>query len=123
MQTVVCFPTEPQAPFPEFSLRPEYISDKIAAVFGCVDINFPDDPAFSGKFRLHGRDEEAVRRLFDASVRGFLVRDPALHVESVASGLIVYRPGVRVEPAQLRTFLDSSCELLSLFAGNFTLNP
>jgi hypothetical protein len=72
--------------------------DKVASVFGCVDINFPQDAAFSRAYRLHGKDPAAVSAVFNEGVRGFLVRNAQLYVERAAPGLVIYRSGVRLEP-------------------------
>jgi hypothetical protein len=117
-QSVAFLPQADSGVLPDFTLRPENMFDKVATAFGCVDINFPQDEAFSRAYRLHGRDQAAVSGLFDEAVRGFLVRNPQLWVERAAPGLIVYRSGVRLEPETLRVFLDRSLELFSLLAAH-----
>lgn len=116
-QSVAFLPQADSGVLPDFTLRPENVFDKVATAFGCVDINFPQDEAFSRAYRLHGRDQAAVCGSFDEAVRGFLVRNPQLCVERAAPGLIVYRSGVRLEPETLRVFLDRSLELFSLLTA------
>jgi hypothetical protein len=116
-QSVVFLSRSGAGVLPVFTLRPENMLDKLASVFGCVDINFPQDAAFSRAYRLHGRDQAAVSALFNEAVRGFLVRNPQLYIECAAPGLILYRSGVRLEPEALRVFLDRCLEFFFLLGA------
>ncbi len=116
-QSVVFLPQPDAGALPFFTLRPENMLDKVASVFGCVDINFPQDAAFSRVYRLHGKDPAAVSAVFNEGVRGFLVRNAQLYVERAAPGLVIYRSGVRLEPEALRVFLDRCLELFFLLGA------
>lgn len=94
-QTVVAMRAEERAGaeerWPAFELRPEKLTDKVAAVFGKGDIDFEHRPEFSKKVLLRGEDEAAVRRLFDATRIRFFEQNPQWSVESDGEWLVVYR--------------------------------
>jgi hypothetical protein len=66
-QSVAAFSTGPRA-LPDFELRPENVFHKIGAAFGYQDIDVPDYPSFSSHYLVRGKDEPAVRQLFDGTV-------------------------------------------------------
>ena len=114
-QTVVWFHFPENLRLPEFTLRTENLLDKIVSALGVVDINFFQDQDFSTHYRLHGKNEETVRQLFNETVRAYLLRNVKLCAESSGSGVIVYYHGVLINPEELRGFLARCSELLNLF--------
>jgi hypothetical protein len=113
-QTLVCFGMR-EASLPSFSLRPETFWDKIGTWFGYQNIDFDTNPAFSDKYLLRGRDEEAVRALFGEDVLGFFERQPGLSIEGYGHRLIFYRQSKRVDPDNIRGFLEEGFKVLALF--------
>jgi carbonic anhydrase len=113
-QTLACFGMR-EASLPSFSLRPETFWDKIGTWFGYQNINFDTNPGFSDKYLLRGRDEEAVRGLFGEEVLGFFERQPGLSVEGYGHRLIFYRQSKRVDPENIRGFLEEGFKVLALF--------
>jgi len=69
-QTVMAFQL-PGRVLPIFCLRPERVWHEVGAWFGQQDIDFDRWPAFSSKYLLQGRNEEAVRKLFTDEVIAF----------------------------------------------------
>jgi len=64
-RTAVVF-TDPDMEVPEFELRSAGLGHRMfGALFSGHDIELPEDPEFSKKFRLKGPDPLAVRELFD----------------------------------------------------------
>ena len=62
---------------PSFSLEPEVPGDLgqiFAAWAGDQDIDFDDDPEFSRRCLLKGKEEAAIRTLFNPILRGFIVK-------------------------------------------------
>jgi len=57
--------------FPKFALMPEGWFSKIGALFGMKDIDFPDSPEFSDRYRLIGINESGIRELFTPEIRQF----------------------------------------------------
>lgn len=106
--------TIPGARLPAFTLEPEAMFDKLAAVFGAKDFDFTTHPEFSKRYLLRGDDEDGVRRLFTPGVLGWFERNLGLHVEGAGRVLIVYRRG-RVRPAdEVRTALHEGLEIARL---------
>ena len=121
------------SPLPDFELSPGSVA------LGRQDIDFETDPEFSDRYRLRGRDEDAVRRIFRAEVREFFTRPShdedfllvghevgdwrkmdlvteGWYAESRGGWLIVYRPHPRAERAVglLPVYLEMTQELFDL---------
>jgi hypothetical protein len=69
-QTVLLF-YDQSLQLPSFSLRPEHLFDKFANTLGFEDINFPESPTFSKRYRLQGNPEQIVRSLFQLNLLKF----------------------------------------------------
>jgi hypothetical protein len=113
-QTLVCFGMR-DANLPSFSLRPETFWDKIGTWFGYQNINFDNNPVFSDKYLLRGRDEETVRGLFTDDVLAFFERQQGLSIEGYGHRLVFYRQSKRVNPENIRGFLEEGFKVLALF--------
>ncbi|MCX5796490.1 MAG: hypothetical protein NTY77_13435 [Elusimicrobia bacterium] len=113
-QTVAGFHV-PGLGLPAFELRPENILHKVGGLFGYQDIDFDASPEFSGKYLLRGKEEAAVRRLFDAAVLNHFALHSGWRVEGQGEWLAVCREGRRVAPADLRNFLDETKTTLCAF--------
>jgi hypothetical protein len=113
-QTLVCFGIR-NTSLPSFSLRPETFWDKIGTWFGYQNINFDTHPGFSDKYLLRGRDEDAVRALFHDDVLAFFERQHGLSVEGHGHRLLFYRQSKRVDPDNIRGFLEEGFKVLALF--------
>jgi hypothetical protein len=77
---------------PIFALGPENLFHKIGQVFGYQDIDFPENPAFSGRFLLRGPDETAIRKAFTPERISELEPMTGICVEGAGPDLLVYRP-------------------------------
>lgn len=106
-QTVAVFRAEGLG-LPAFELRPENILHKVGGLFGYQDIDFAEHPDFSGKYLLRGKEEPAVRGLFDAAILNHFALHPGWRVEGEGDWLAVLREGRRVAPEELRSFLDET---------------
>ena len=115
-QSVAAFPLG-SGSLPEFELRPENVLHKIGAAFGYQDIDFRDDRGFSARYLVRGRNEDAVRGLFDRRTIEAVQTARNLCVEGGGSWLVVYRAGRRVEPAKIADFLEEARALRSAFAA------
>ena len=113
-QSVISF-RFPGAPLPKFLLRPEGFWDKIGAWMGFQDIDFDDHPEFSSSYLLRGDDEQAVRRLFTAAILDYFTENRKLTTEGCGQALLFYRIEVRVQPQELRSFLEEGWKVLALF--------
>ena len=114
-QTVAAFQLRGAA-LPVFSLRPEYLSDKIAGAIGFQDIDFPLHPDFSKRYLLRGTDEHAVRDVFtDARIESVALYDK-ICIEGGGDWLIVYRTNRRIRPDVFSEFLDEARNVRTIFA-------
>ena len=101
---------------PEFALAQQDALDKIGDTVLHRQINFPSDPAFSGRFRLLGADEDRVRELFTPDMREFLGGiEPEWRIEASGHTLVIFVGGYVVKPAEFDDFVDETTE----FAKNF----
>ena len=114
-QSVIALPLG-RATLPDFEVRPENIFDKIGAAFGYQDIDFPERPGFSSRYLVRGKDEEAVRTLFDGrrieafeSVRG-------VSVEGGGAWIVVYHAGKRKSSLELSALLEEARAIRDAFA-------
>jgi MFS superfamily sulfate permease-like transporter len=80
---------------PQFTLRSEgffdKLFDKVLSFTSSNDIDFQEAPIFSGKLKLTGKDEEAVRRLFSTSLITFLESEEVYHIECNGRALIIFK--------------------------------
>jgi hypothetical protein len=116
-QTVIYF-RSPELDLPAFSLRPKSIVHRIAKLFGYQDIVIATRPAFSKAYLLRGKDEAAVRKLFDDTVVSHFERGNTLVAEGGGTQFVLLRPGKVVEPEQVRFFVQEGFEVLELFWRN-----
>jgi len=100
---------------PEFELEPEYITHKIAQVFGYQDIDFESFPVFSQKYLLRGKDEVKIRQLFTPEVISFFETNQDIHIEAQGNTLIFYKPSQRCEPDEIKEFYRKGQIALSNF--------
>lgn len=114
-QTVVAFPLGTRL-LPDFEVRPENVFHKIGTAFGYQDIDFAERPGFSSRFLVRGKDEEAVRALFDERRIEALEGTPGICVEGGGAWLVVYRAGKRRNPNDIAAFLEEVRAIRNSFA-------
>lgn len=103
-------------PLPWFTMAPEHVFHRLGAIFGYHDIDFPHQEEFSRTYFLRGKDEQAIRALFQPPIVAALARTNGWVLEGGAQHLLIYRPGKRVAPDQARQFLDETGRIAQLFA-------
>ena len=100
-------------------MRPErMLWDAIGQALGGQDIDFEEDPQFSGAFVLQGEDEAAIRELFDDKIRGWFTDRSGhnFHFEALGNTL-VFHLGKRVPPSQAPELMDQAIQIMKLLAG------
>jgi hypothetical protein len=113
--SVACF-TAAGMNLPEFGLRPADFWLRLGvSVFGYQDINFDSHPHFSKYYILRGPDEGAIREVFIPEVLDHFDAEPGLSTEAAGDVLLVYRHAHRIDPTQVRTFLEDGFAVLALF--------
>jgi hypothetical protein len=113
VQTVASFTTKES--LPDFEMCPEHFYHRFEDLVGSGDIDFSWNPAFSAEYRLLGRDEKAVRALFNSSLSTALADMPGWSIEGSGTSLIVYRSHKRIEPSGLEKFLKQTLEVARAF--------
>jgi hypothetical protein len=82
---------------------------------GYQDIDFESRPDFSKAFLLRGSDEARIREVFDDEVLEFFEGTTGVCVEGGGEQLIYYRGSKKVEPANIRSFMDEGFKVYLLF--------
>lgn len=113
-QTVAVFRLSGKT-LPWFTMAPEHIFHKLGAIFGYHDIDFTNQEEFSRAYFLRGKDEQAIRALFQPPVLAFFARHPGWMVEGGSDHLLLYRSGKRIKPDQTRQFLDETSRIAQVF--------
>jgi hypothetical protein len=104
-----------QPTLPSFALRPKTFWHKVGALFVHRDIDIEGHPVFTKNYVLRGRDEEAVRALFDEEVLTFLEADKGRSIEGSGGRFIYYRENKRLKPPEVRTLLEDGFKVLAVF--------
>ena len=113
-QTVISFQS-PHLALPAFELRPENVFHKIGQAFGYKDIDFDSHPTFSSRHLLRGPDEAAVRDFFTPEVLEFFESRQGISVEAAHHQLIYYRASKRIQPQEVRSFMEEGFRVYGLF--------
>ncbi len=104
---------------PELSLQPENLLHKIGGMLGYQDIDFDENPGFSGRYLLRGPREDEIRKLFTAEVLEFFDQHPGWCVEAGGDWIVVFRRGIRVQADDLKDFLKDAFEICTMLAIHF----
>ncbi len=115
----ICILREQSLQLTHCFLRPQVaFFDFLGRMFGGQDINFDEDPAFSGAYVLQGENEAAVRELFDGPIRSWFAnqRGRNFHFEAIGDTLM-FHTGKRVDPGQIRPLMEQAVQIKNLLAG------
>lgn len=115
IQTVICF-TSAQDKWPQFRMTPENFLHKIGAVVGIQDIDFDNQPAFSGLYNLQGEHESEVRKCFTPEVLEFFGSRPGVTVEASEGTIVFYAFRRRMDAEQIEGFLQDARQALQLLS-------
>jgi hypothetical protein len=102
-----------------FRLETATWRDKVGAWFGGQSIRFDNDPEFSKRYRLQGRDEVSIRQFFTPAVRMYFATLPENHwrIESSEGWIMLYESDRKVRPAAMTDFLRETSNLVAGFKG------
>jgi hypothetical protein len=76
---------------PEFYLRPNGLMERVLNTVSRVEIALARQPGFSSKTFLYGKDEPAIRRLFDGRILDFFEKNAHLCVFGRGDHLFFYQ--------------------------------
>ena len=79
---------------PSFDLRPENLMDKMGEMIGFTDLDFPDFPLFSDKYRLIVLEEASARKFFNPARLAWFERHLNLHVNGIPGNVLISSPGI-----------------------------
>jgi len=112
----------PGTALPRFSLGPEGFFNRIAQRFGVQDFDFDEDEEFSRAYQLQGDDEAAVRKLFTAARRAFLLApgvdgsaSERYHLAGTGTRLLWWRNGRLRVPDAFDQFIADGDRVRRLF--------
>ena len=106
------------SPIPKFIMDKEGFFEKIfhrVKVFSGVysDINFKENPDFSGRFHLSGEDEEGIRNFFTDDLLSFLAANEIHHIESNGEALLIFKYIHIARTNEVEKMLDFALNLLN----------
>jgi hypothetical protein len=99
---------------PAVSIRPQHgFADAVGRLFGAQDIDFEEDPDFSGAFVVQAEEEGAARALLGREVRLWLVerRRENLHAETGGDAVLLHY-GHRLKPDEAERLMGETFELM-----------
>ena len=97
---------------PTFELRPEGFLDK---ALESDDIDFPHRPEFSRKFLLRGKDDRAVRQIFNDQILDLCEKCPAICLFGTGKFLSLHQSRFLVEPKQIKNYLELTKSIRDIF--------
>ena len=103
---------------PDFALEPEGLWSKFAELTIGKDIDFGDQPGFSRKYYLRGRDEDAIRAFFTPQLRSFLENREVMHIESQHNKLLLFKRMDVLESSEIIYLEHYATDLLGVITGN-----
>lgn len=99
---------------PVFTLEPEGLMDRLAGIVGWDDIDFQDHPGFSERFLLKGKDETAIRAIFDPAIIRHIMSQPHFALESDGRRLLIYRHDGQLEATMAEALISFAKQLTNL---------
>ena len=70
---------------------------------------------FSRNYLLRADNEEGVRCVFSEQVLSYFEQQQGVNTEGGGDQLIFYRPGKRIDPDQMRSFMAEGFRVFELF--------
>jgi hypothetical protein len=113
-QTIAAFHT-PRLQIPYFALYPESFFSFIGEMFGYNDIDFHTHPVFSNSYKLTGRDEMPIRRIFHPQALSFFEHQQKINVDGGGNYLFIYLHNQTFKPENLNSLLDTALYIYNLF--------
>ncbi|OUL32140.1 hypothetical protein [Nostoc sp. 106C] len=121
-QTVALF-LDPNIRLPNFLLKPRGIMAQLGNFLGSQDIKFKAYPRFSEQYLLRGSNEDTIRLVFNDKILTFceakigfyppIKTTPSLEIAD--TGFIYYRENIRLQPEQIKSFMQEVIEVFDLF--------
>lgn len=109
-------------PLPEFTLRPEWLRDKLKSSFGQIDINFKSHKEFSANYFLQGSSEDKIREVFSNNVLDRFNDTEGYWVQCDGSKILIFEEYNRLrDGSRTKEFLDRTMDIVQLLESNNTV--
>ncbi|GIX05418.1 MAG: hypothetical protein KatS3mg114_1287 [Planctomycetaceae bacterium] len=112
-QTMMCFRSRERR-FPNLQLCPERFYHAWAEWLGYEDIDFPEHPEFSRRYRLIGEEPEEIRAFFTDEVLEYFEKHLGRNLFAQGRWLVFYREQLLVPTREWEQFLKQGLELFTL---------
>lgn len=113
-QTVVVFQfTNFQLPY--FALYPEGFFTGLGELIGFNDIDFASHPRFSSRYKLSGKDEARIRRIFHPQFLTYLENSPEIHIDGGGDYLFFYQKENLAPVEELNQFIGGMVNIFEAF--------
>lgn len=99
---------------PSFIIEKEYLFDKIAALAGYNDIDFPAFKRFSDEFRLTSEDEAAARSFFSPQIISFLEENLRYSMECDGEFILLKGKDRLMNESEVRELMNFSNRFVRL---------
>ncbi|MDA8131956.1 MAG: hypothetical protein M0011_10685 [Elusimicrobia bacterium] len=93
---------------PRFDLKPETLMYKLGEMIGFKDIDLPEFPLFSDKYRLTGPDEERVRAFFGSRRAAWFEQNLGLMVQGAPGFLLLIKQRGLLSPGEWPGFIEEA---------------
>ncbi|MGV3707795.1 MAG: hypothetical protein ACO1Q7_03070 [Gemmatimonas sp.] len=117
-RTVMAFDLS-ASPLPQFFAEgypPHRFNRFMSRMLGEKSVDF-GDLEFAKSFYVSGADNAALRAVFSANTRAFLMRRSAWMCRSTGRWLLLAWSEERPKPEAISAFIDETCELMRLMTG------
>ena len=91
-----------------FELRPENLLDKVGSWLGMQDVDFPENPDFSGAYLLRASDEKKTRLDFNRNVLAFFSGHHGWNCRGGGPWVGFYKAEKKMPPERLWEFLEEA---------------
>lgn len=107
----------PRPLFPAFTLRQEGVFDRVGEAAGWEDIDIPGAEEFSGRYRLSGEDEAAIRAFWTPSRLASFSLPSGSKAEARGKYLALYKYQVKVDGRTYPAFMEEAKSAAAALAG------
>jgi len=109
---------------PEFNMEPESIFHKITNyLIGSEDIDFKDNPRFSGNYVLTGDDEDYIRFMMNPHLLQFFSLSTGWYMEGINFYLILYKLNARFKASSIKGFYEQGHSIYKSMAKEMDWKP
>jgi len=92
---------------PDFLLEKHNIFSFLEVAKGFKDINFSEDPVFSKKYFLRGKDETNIRKMFNnPNLLSFLDKNDHYSIQSINGSILFHRYGKLLSSNEIEEMID-----------------